>query len=68
MSFSLEIEFDKEEETVECPKCGAECEVDDKFCCDCGAKMPAPAKAVADARKGALSKMASAAPMGPEED
>jgi predicted amidophosphoribosyltransferase len=65
MGFSLEIEFDKEEDSCECPKCGAACESDDKFCCDCGAKLPAPAAAVASARKGALSKMAS---MGPEED
>jgi hypothetical protein len=60
MGFSLEIEFDTEEESddCECPKCGAECEEDDKFCCECGAKLPAPKAAVASARKGALSKMA----------
>jgi len=55
------------EDSVECPKCGAMCESEDKYCCECGAKMPAPAKAVASARKGALSKMA-AMPEGPEED
>lgn len=55
------------EDSVECPKCGAECESDDKFCCDCGAKLPAPEKAIAGVRKGMLSKMA-AAPQGPEED
>lgn len=46
------------EESVECPKCGCECDAEDKFCCECGAKMPAPEKAVAAARKGMLSKMA----------
>lgn len=53
------------EDSVECPKCGSMQESEDKYCCDCGAKMPAPAKAVAEARKGALSKMAAE---GPEED
>jgi len=68
MGFSLELNFDQEEEDCcECPKCGAECEADDKFCCDCGAKLPAPKAAVADARKGALSKMA-AMPMDAQED
>jgi hypothetical protein len=51
------------EDSVECPKCGAMCESEDKYCCECGAKMPAPAKAVAGARKAALSKMAM-----PEEE
>lgn len=46
------------EAPVECPKCGSMQEAEDKFCCDCGAKMPAPAKAVAGARKDMLSKMA----------
>lgn len=45
------------EDTAECPKCGAMHEAEDKYCCDCGAKMPAPAKAVAAARKTAMSKM-----------
>lgn len=53
------------EDSVECPKCGSMQESEDKYCCECGAKMPAPAKAVAEARKGALSKMAAE---GPEED
>ena len=46
------------EDSVECPKCGSMQEAEDKFCCDCGAKMPAPKKAVAGARKDMLSKMA----------
>lgn len=53
------------EGSVECPKCGSMQEAEDKYCCDCGAKMPAPAKAVASARKDALSKMVAE---GPEED
>jgi transposase len=52
------------EDSVECPKCGCMCDSEDKYCCECGAKMPAPAKAVAAARKGALSKMVN----GTEED
>lgn len=48
----------KSEDSVECPKCGSMQEAEDKFCCDCGAKMPAPKKAVASARKDMLSKMA----------
>ena len=51
------------EDSVECPKCGAECESEDKYCCECGAKMPAPEKAVASARKDVLKKMAM-----PEEE
>lgn len=51
------------EDSVECPKCGAMQESEDKYCCECGAKMPAPAKAVASARKDALKKMAM-----PEEE
>lgn len=45
------------EDYVECPKCGAECESGDKFCCECGAKLPAPTKDLANARMGAMSKM-----------
>lgn len=65
MTVSIEIELeDESEDCCECPKCGAECEEDDKFCCECGTKLPAPAKAVASARKSSLSKMAAM----PEED
>ena len=52
------------EDSVECPKCGSMQEAEDKYCCDCGAKLPAPEKAVASARKGMLSKMAAM----PEEE
>lgn len=52
------------EDSVECPKCGSMQEAEDKYCCDCGCKMPAPEKAVASARKGMLSKMAAM----PEEE
>jgi hypothetical protein len=63
----LEMGGESESEgSVECPKCGSMQEAEDKYCCDCGAKMPAPAKAVASARKDALSKMAM--PEVPEED
>jgi hypothetical protein len=40
------------------------CESEDMYCHDCGAKLPAPEKAIAGARKDALSKMATM----PEED
>lgn len=53
----LEIGGESEEASVECPKCGCMQEAEDKYCCECGAKMPAPAKAVAEARKTAMSKM-----------
>jgi hypothetical protein len=62
----LEMGGESESEgSVECPKCGAECESDDKFCCDCGAKLPAPTAAVAKVRSSMLKGMAAAAP---EED
>lgn len=65
MEVSVEIEVeDESEDSCECPKCGAECEEEDKFCCECGTKLPAPKAAVAGARKAALSKMAAM----PEED
>lgn len=56
----IEQESEGPEDCVECPKCGAECEAEDKFCCECGAKMPAPAKAMAGARMNALSKAMNA--------
>ncbi len=60
----LEMGGESESEgSVECPKCGCMCESEDMYCHDCGAKLPAPEKAVAAARKGALSKMAM-----PEEE
>jgi len=52
------------EDSCECPKCGAECESEDKYCCDCGAKLPAPEKAKAGARMKAMQGMME----GPEED
>lgn len=61
----LEMGGESESEgSVECPKCGCMCEEGDMYCHDCGAKLPAPEKAVAGARKAALSKMAEM----PEED
>lgn len=53
----LEMGGEESEDSVECPKCGCMQEAEDKYCCECGAKMPPPTKAVASARKDALSKM-----------
>lgn len=66
MSLKIIIESEveeKSEDSVECPKCGCECEAEDKFCCDCGTKLPAPKGAMAGARMSAMQKM-----MGEEED
>lgn len=52
----IEQEDSESEDSCECPKCGAECETEDKFCCECGAKLPPPAKAMAGARMGAMQK------------
>lgn len=55
----IEQEDSESEDMCECPKCGAECESEDKFCCECGAKLPAPAKAMAGARMNSMSKAMS---------
>jgi len=47
------------EDSCECPKCGAECESEDKFCCECGAKLPTSPKVAAGARMGAMQKAMS---------
>lgn len=52
------------EDSVECPKCGCMCESEDKYCCECGAKLPAPEKVKAGARMKAMQGMME----GPEED
>lgn len=50
---------DESEDCVECDKCGTECEADDKFCEECGAKLPASPTAMKGARMGAMQKAMS---------
>lgn len=53
----VEQEESESEDEYPCPKCGAECEAEDKFCCECGAKLPA--KVSNEARMGAMKKAMS---------
>ena len=48
---------DSEEESYPCPKCGEDCEMDDKYCCQCGAKMPLKQEGPAAARMAAMKNM-----------
>ena len=64
MTLKIIIESESQESPEQpCPKCGEMQEMDDNYCCDCGAKMPQPK---VSARLGTLSKMAGM-PMGSED-
>lgn len=54
----IEQEDSSEEYSCECPSCGAECEMDDKYCCQCGKKMPVQQSAQVSARMKAMNNMA----------
>ena len=53
-------EEDGEDECITCPKCGEDCEADDKFCSECGAKLPTSPAVTASARMGAMQKAMAA--------
>ena len=62
--FKLILEMGKEEsegseEYKECPKCGCECDMEDMYCPQCGAKLPASEKKMNGARMEAMKKMMS---------
>lgn len=54
----IEQEDSESEAPCECPKCGAECETEDNFCCNCGAKLPKAPVGKAGARLAAMKNMA----------
>lgn len=64
--FKLILEMGKEsedssesEEYKECPKCGCECDMEDVYCPQCGAKLPPAEAKVKGAREEAMKKMMS---------
>lgn len=66
MGIKIVIEPEESEDDccVTCPKCGDECEADDNYCGDCGAKLPAQGPtAPATARLNSLSKAAKPSAM-----
>ena len=64
MGLKIIIENESDESPEQpCPKCGEMQDMDDKYCCECGCKMPQPK---ISARLGTLSKMAKM-PMGYED-
>lgn len=58
LRITIENESDSSEECSPCAKCGAELEMDDKYCCDCGTKVPIASATPAKARLTAMNKMA----------
>ena len=59
MTLKIVIESeDSEEESCCCPSCGAECESDDKYCCQCGKKLPVQQSSQVAARAKAMNSMA----------
>jgi predicted amidophosphoribosyltransferase len=53
----IEQEDSESEDYCTCPKCGAECESEDKYCCECGAKLPVVQQGKASARLSAMKGM-----------
>ena len=65
----LKLVFETEDESseeIECPQCGEECEADDNFCCECGAKLSKAPVGKASARLSAMKNMTE--PSGQEND
>jgi hypothetical protein len=50
----------EEEESYPCPNCGCECESDDKYCCQCGKKLPVAKGVPMQARMKAMNGMMEA--------
>lgn len=64
MGLKIIIENEVESEPEQpCPNCGEMQEMNDKYCCECGAKMPQPK---ISARLGTLNKLAKM-PMGEDD-
>ncbi len=61
MSLKIVIESgESEEESYPCPNCGCECESDDKYCCQCGKKLPVAKGVPMQARMKAMNGMMEA--------
>lgn len=61
MTLKIIIESEgSEEESYPCPNCGCECESDDKYCCQCGKKLPVAKDVPMQARMKAMNGMMEA--------
>lgn len=56
----IEQEDSESEDSCECPSCGAECDSTDKYCCDCGKKLPVAQSPQVSARLKAMNGMMEA--------
>lgn len=57
MGLKIVIESEEDDDDIECPDCGCECEPEDNFCSDCGAKLSKAPVGKAGARLSAMKSM-----------